>query len=154
MEAAKETASNAWTSAKRALSSAPPNDAYLRWDAPGVEYPVPDEEIKTEKAAEVMNKMQRHNFDKVCIFFLLKPIVETLQSSWTNPPPSIVTLFVPLTSRLKALSRVLLPSLPTYLPISLKVSSPIPGPIRSAHATPTSLSFSNLILSPVHEDSA
>ncbi|KAL8716181.1 MAG: hypothetical protein Q9220_000086 [cf. Caloplaca sp. 1 TL-2023] len=64
MEGIKDTASNAWTSTKRALSSAPPNDAYLQWDAPGVEYPVPDEEAKMEKVAEVMNKMQRRNFDK------------------------------------------------------------------------------------------
>ncbi|KAL8679082.1 MAG: hypothetical protein Q9186_004622 [Xanthomendoza sp. 1 TL-2023] len=64
MEAITDTASNAWTSTKRALSSAPPNDAYLRWDAQGVEQLVPDEETKTEKVAEIMNRMQRHNFDQ------------------------------------------------------------------------------------------
>lgn len=65
MEAAKETASNVWTSTKRALSSAPPNDAYLPWDAQGVEQLVPDEEAKTHQVADIMNRMQRHNFDQV-----------------------------------------------------------------------------------------
>ncbi|KAI4234332.1 MAG: hypothetical protein L6R40_006809 [Gallowayella cf. fulva] len=64
MEAAKETASNVWTSTKRALSSAPPNDAYLPWDAQGVEQLVPDEEAKTHQVADIMNRMQRHNFDQ------------------------------------------------------------------------------------------
>lgn len=60
-----ETIGDAWTSAKRALSSAPPNDAYLPWDAEGVETVQPDEEEKAGKIADTMNKMQEHNFDKV-----------------------------------------------------------------------------------------
>lgn len=47
---------------KRALSTAPPNDAYLRWDAPGVEDPKPDEDVKATKIGETMNRMQQHNF--------------------------------------------------------------------------------------------
>jgi hypothetical protein len=49
---------------KRAISSAPPNDAYLRWDAPGVETPKSDEEEKAKMIGEAMNKMQQHNFDQ------------------------------------------------------------------------------------------
>jgi hypothetical protein len=49
---------------KRAISSAPPNDAYLHWDAPGVESPKSDEEDKARKIGETMNKMQQHNFDQ------------------------------------------------------------------------------------------
>jgi hypothetical protein len=53
-----------YNSVKRALSSAPPNDAYLRWDAPGVEAPKPDEDEKARQIGETMNKMQQHNFDQ------------------------------------------------------------------------------------------
>ncbi|KAL8732600.1 MAG: hypothetical protein Q9181_003882 [Wetmoreana brouardii] len=35
-----------------------------RWDAEGVEDPVPDEEGKTKKVVKVVNRMQKHNFDK------------------------------------------------------------------------------------------
>ncbi|KAF2110858.1 catalase-like domain-containing protein [Lophiotrema nucula] len=59
-----ETLKNAYDSAKSALSSAPPNDAYLRWDAPGVEHIRPDEAGKAKKIGETMNKMQQHNFDQ------------------------------------------------------------------------------------------
>ncbi|EGP84123.1 unnamed protein product [Zymoseptoria tritici ST99CH_3D1] len=48
---------------KQALSTAPPSDAYLAWDAPGVEEPIPDEELKAKQIGETMNKMQQHNFD-------------------------------------------------------------------------------------------
>lgn len=65
MDAAKETLTAGYNTAKRALSSAPPNDAYLRWDAPGVEAAVPDEEAKANQIADTMLKMQKHNFDKV-----------------------------------------------------------------------------------------
>jgi hypothetical protein len=55
---------NAYNSVKRILSTAPPNDAYLRWDAPGVETPKPNEEETAKKIGETMNKMQQHNFDQ------------------------------------------------------------------------------------------
>jgi hypothetical protein len=55
---------NAYNSVKRALSTAPPNDAYLRWDAPGVETPKPNEDETVRKVGETMNKMQQHNFDQ------------------------------------------------------------------------------------------
>lgn len=61
---ASSAISSAATSASRAVSSAPPNDAYLRWDASGVESPVPNEEDTAQEIAEVMNRMQRRNFDK------------------------------------------------------------------------------------------
>ena len=65
MDTVKDTLSQGYATAKRALSSAPPNDAYLRWDAPGVEEIKPEEEAKALKIAETLNEMQKHNFDKV-----------------------------------------------------------------------------------------
>jgi hypothetical protein len=53
-----------YNSVKRALSSAPPNDQYLRWDAAGVEVVQPDEEEKARQIGETMNKMQQHNFEQ------------------------------------------------------------------------------------------
>ena len=64
MDAVKELASSGLTATKRALSSAPPNNAYLRWDAPGVEKPVENENEKVKKIGETMNRMQEHNFDR------------------------------------------------------------------------------------------
>jgi len=67
LASAQSILSDTYTSARRAVSSAPPNDAYLRWDAPGVEKPRPertDEEAKARQIAEVMNRMQQRNFDK------------------------------------------------------------------------------------------
>lgn len=55
---------DAYNTVKRALSNAPPNDAYLRWDAPGVEQIKPNEEETALKIGETMNKMQQHNFDQ------------------------------------------------------------------------------------------
>jgi hypothetical protein len=55
---------NAYNSVKRVLSTAPPNDAYLRWDAPGVETPNSNEDETARKIGETMNKMQQHNFDQ------------------------------------------------------------------------------------------
>jgi hypothetical protein len=55
---------NAYNTAKRALSTAPPNDAYPNWDAPGVETPKANEEETARKIGETMNKMQQHNFDQ------------------------------------------------------------------------------------------
>jgi hypothetical protein len=62
-DAVKETVNLAWTNVKRGLSSAPPNDAYLPWDAPGVETIKADEEEKIERIKETMERMQKHNFD-------------------------------------------------------------------------------------------
>jgi len=56
--------SDAYNSAKRAISSAPPNNSYLRWDAPGVEAPKPNEAETAKKIGETMNRMQQHNFDQ------------------------------------------------------------------------------------------
>ena len=47
-----------------ALSFAPPNDAYLRLDAEGVEKPVDNGEEKTEQIGVTVNKRQDHNFDQ------------------------------------------------------------------------------------------
>ncbi|KAI8938146.1 hypothetical protein NX059_005812 [Plenodomus lindquistii] len=54
----------AYNTVKRAISSAPPNDAYLRWDAPGVETIKENEEDTARKIGATMNKMQQHNFDQ------------------------------------------------------------------------------------------
>lgn len=62
-EALKETMSSAWTGVKRGLSSAPPNDAYLAWNAPGVETIKSEEEEKTQQIKDVMERMQKRNFD-------------------------------------------------------------------------------------------
>lgn len=64
MEQMKSTVSDAVTAAKQALSTAPPSDQYLRWDAPGVEVLRKDEEEKARKIAEIMNRMQARNFAK------------------------------------------------------------------------------------------
>ncbi|KAL1602719.1 hypothetical protein SLS60_006140 [Paraconiothyrium brasiliense] len=53
-----------YNTVKKALSAAPPSDAYLRWDAPGVESPKLNEEQTSRKIGDTMNKMQQHNFDK------------------------------------------------------------------------------------------
>jgi hypothetical protein len=60
----KMSLTGAYNTVKRALSTAPPNDAYLQWDAPGVETPKPDEETTAREIGETMNKMQQHNFDQ------------------------------------------------------------------------------------------
>jgi hypothetical protein len=62
-ESLKEAVSSVWTDVKRGLSSAPPNDAYLAWDASGVESIKPDEQEKTQRIKEVMERMQKRNFD-------------------------------------------------------------------------------------------
>jgi hypothetical protein len=54
----------AYNTVKEALSTAPPKDAYLRWDAPNVESPKPDEDKKARDIGATMNKMQQHNFDQ------------------------------------------------------------------------------------------
>ena len=79
MDTVKDTLSQGYATAKRPLSSAPPNDAYLRWDAPGAEEVKPDEETKALKIAETMNKMQEHSFDKV-----MQPQSRDLMSALTN----------------------------------------------------------------------
>ena len=56
--------SEGYKAAERAVSSAPPNDTYLRWDAPGVGTIRLDEE-KAQRIAETMNRMQKHNLNKV-----------------------------------------------------------------------------------------
>lgn len=59
-----ETLTTAYNSAKRALSTAPPNDAYLPWNAQGVETPKDNEEETARKIGVTMNKMQQRNFDQ------------------------------------------------------------------------------------------
>lgn len=63
-ETIKDTLSSTWTSVKQAVSTAPPSDAYLPWDSPGVETIKPDEEAKIAQIQNVMERMQKHNFDK------------------------------------------------------------------------------------------
>ena len=65
MDTVKDSINQGFNAAKRALSSAPPNDAYLHWNAPGVEEVRPDEEAKVQQISDTMNRMQKHNFDKV-----------------------------------------------------------------------------------------
>ena len=65
MDTVKDSLTQGYNTAKRALSTAPPNDAYLQWDAPGVEEIKADEDTKAQQIADTMNKMQKHNFDKV-----------------------------------------------------------------------------------------
>jgi hypothetical protein len=55
---------DAYNTFKKALSTAPSSDAYLKWDAPGVQSPKPNEDETSRKIGETMNKMQQHNFDK------------------------------------------------------------------------------------------
>lgn len=57
-----ETINNAYNTAKAALSTAPPSDAYLPWNAPGVETISPNEEETAQKIGSTMNQMQQHNF--------------------------------------------------------------------------------------------
>lgn len=64
MESFRESVASSYNTVKRALSTAPPNDAYLHWNAPGVEKAEPDKEAKALEIAETMNKMQIHNFDQ------------------------------------------------------------------------------------------
>ena len=59
-----EAVTNAYNNVKAALSTAPPSDAYLAWNAPGVEEIKPDEEETSQKIGVTMNKMQQHNFDQ------------------------------------------------------------------------------------------
>jgi hypothetical protein len=59
-----ETVTNAYDNVKAALSTAPPSDAYLAWNASGVEVIKPDEEETAQKIGATMNKMQQHNFDQ------------------------------------------------------------------------------------------
>ncbi|KAF2816152.1 heme-dependent catalase [Mytilinidion resinicola] len=56
--------SEGYRAAKKAVSSAPPSDAYLRWDAPGIEEIKSTEEQTTREIADIMKKMQKHNFDQ------------------------------------------------------------------------------------------
>ena len=53
-----EAVTNAYNNLKAALSTAPPSDAYLAWDAPGVEEVKPDEEETSQKIGVTMNNMQ------------------------------------------------------------------------------------------------
>lgn len=65
-EATKETAASTASTVKDALTSDPPpqTDAYIPWDAPGVEDVKPGEEEKARQIAETMNRMQKHNFNR------------------------------------------------------------------------------------------
>ena len=53
-----EAVTNAYNNLKAALSTAPPSDAYLAWNAPGVEEVKPDEEETSQKIGVTMNNMQ------------------------------------------------------------------------------------------------
>lgn len=54
----------AYNTVKRALSTAPPTDAYLRYDAPAVETVLPNEEDTARQIGSTMTRMQQHNLDK------------------------------------------------------------------------------------------
>lgn len=57
-------ATNAYNQVKAAVSTAPARDAYLAWNAPGVEDVKPNEEETARAVGVTMNKMQQHNFDQ------------------------------------------------------------------------------------------
>lgn len=61
---ATDAAANAYSNVKAALSTAPPSDQYLAWNATGVEYVKSDEEETARRIGETMNRMQQHNFDQ------------------------------------------------------------------------------------------
>lgn len=65
-ETVKTAAVTAYTTIKDALASdpPPPSDAYLAWNAAGVEDIKPDEQEKATQIGETMNRMQKHNFDR------------------------------------------------------------------------------------------
>ncbi|KAI4831296.1 heme-dependent catalase, partial [Aureobasidium sp. EXF-8845] len=62
-EALKETVNSIWTDVKRGLSGAPPNDAYLAWNASQVQTIKSDEQEKIQQIKEIMERMQKRNFD-------------------------------------------------------------------------------------------
>ena len=64
MGTVKDVTGTGLTAAKRALSSAPPNDAYLHWDALEVEKLVENEEERMKQVAGTMSRMQEHKFDR------------------------------------------------------------------------------------------
>lgn len=89
MEAVKDSLSQSYNTAKRALSTAPPNDVYLHWNAPGVEEIKPGEEAKAQQIADTMNKMQKHNFDKVSLpYNCILHILHQATSTKRTPAPS------------------------------------------------------------------
>ena len=59
MSAVKDFLIQGFNTAKRAHSTAPPNDAYLQWNALGAEEIKPNEEAKAQQIADTMNKMQK-----------------------------------------------------------------------------------------------
>lgn len=64
MDTVTGAATTVYNNVKDALSTAPPSDQYLAWDAPGVEDVKPNEEEIAKRIGETMNKMQQHNFDQ------------------------------------------------------------------------------------------
>ena len=91
MDAVKDSLTQGYNTAKRALSTAPSNDAYLQWDAPGVEEVKPDEEAKAQQIADTMNKMQKHNFDKVSLPCSIHHCIYQF-NTFNSPVTSTVTL--------------------------------------------------------------
>ena len=97
MDAVKDSLTQGYNIAKCTLSTAPPYDAYLRWDAQGVEEIKPDEDTKAQQIADTMNMMQKHNFDKVRLPILhLHPTLALMVTSTVTP-------FAQLTSKPKVL---------------------------------------------------
>lgn len=64
LELSTVSLTDACNTVKRAIASAPPNDAYLHWHAPGVETVKDNENETAEKIGVTMNKMQQYNFDQ------------------------------------------------------------------------------------------
>ena len=60
----QDAASGLATSTQRVVIPAPPIDAYLPWDSPGVEQKEPNEKKKVAEIQETIKRMQKHNFDK------------------------------------------------------------------------------------------
>lgn len=125
MHAVKDSLTQGYNTAKRAVSTAPPNDAYLRWDAPGVEEIKPDEEAKAQQIADTMNKMQKRNFDKVCLPY------PTTTSSYTNTDSRPAPPRLPRNPRQNPRPSQRHPDRPLGSP-----SPPLPRPLRSPRHLP------------------
>lgn len=55
---------SAWTAVTRALSTAPPNDAYISWNSPGIEDPKPSEAETIKSICSSIVHLQQHNTDQ------------------------------------------------------------------------------------------
>jgi hypothetical protein len=85
-------ATNPYNIAKAAVSTAPPSDEYLSWNAPGVEDVKPDEEETARKIGEAMNKglqdptRRQHCITKNCNLIRLTRAFSIIYLSRAYPP--------------------------------------------------------------------